>query len=138
MMGWRLIQILLLLGLLGGCGYDVGNSAQPGPGPEPENRAPVWADGLVTLEVCQDKPFMIDLEKYVSDPDGDSLSFSTEGLPPWATISNEGNFFGASIGVQIHVFYELTITASDQEFDVPKAIQVKIIHLVPNQSQPLF
>jgi len=114
-------------GLLIGCGAgpnsrtgnDVGNSMV--------NSAPVWNDDEFEIKVCLDKPFNINLDKYVKDPDGDKLTFSAEGLPPWVAVAEGGTFFGAPMGVHIFSEYEIEVTASDGKLESSAQITVKIV-----------
>lgn len=67
----------------GGGGTDVPVAASPPSAPVPANRAPT-----IRVENIRDARVgaAYTVSPQASDPDGDSLRYSAENLPPWATI----------------------------------------------------
>ena len=71
--------------VVGGCygGPEPKGLPQAGnqPPPPPGNRAPVWQT-VPTITFTQGVPSNISIAGYVSDPDGDALTISMNGLLP--------------------------------------------------------
>ena len=82
---------------VGGCyggpepkGSPQAGNQPPPPPPPPGNRAPVWQT-VPTITFTQGIPSNISIAGYASDPDGDALTISMNGLLPAGVTFDAAN-----------------------------------------------
>lgn len=109
---------LLILAAFGaGCAGETNTNGNPPPGPPspppppPVNNAPSIS-GSPTLDVVQGTPYSF--TPTASDPDGDSLSFSISGQPPWTMFDGStGTLDGTPGQVDVRIHPDIVISVSD-------------------------
>lgn len=110
---------------LAACGGDDGGSS-PGTGgqsnnpppttgtPPPSSNARPTIDGQPISTVLVGEAY--DFRPSASDSDGDTLTFSANGLPAWATFDERtGRIFGTPNAEDVATYSGITITVSDGE-----------------------
>ena len=79
----------------------------------PENQAPVIS-GVPAGSVVADAAYAF--TPSASDPDGDSLSFSVENLPSWASFDSQtGTISGTPLEADVGVYANVSVSVSDGE-----------------------
>lgn len=104
--GWLMNGALLLLAACGG------NSGDGGAGEQiPQNRAPSISGSPQTVVTEGDQ---YAFTPSATDPDGDQLSFSISGQPPWSTFDNQtGALQGVPVQSDVGIYPDIVISASD-------------------------
>lgn len=70
---------------------------------------------------------------FSEDPDGDSISFSADGLPVGLVIEQvTGNITGSTDVVGGHI---INVTASDGEYDVSAEVFLTVLNSIPEEEQ---
>ena len=81
---------------------------------EATNDGPVVSSDITDSTATEDSAFSLDVSGNFSDVDGDSLSFSADGLPDWASIDAEtGEITGTPPNDTTDGSFEVTVTADD-------------------------
>jgi len=127
----RAVLLLSALGFIHGCGGGGGGGAStassgnpgtpsvpaPAPGSEPAptpapagNSAPTITAANSTARVGS----AFNLQPAASDADGDSLTFTAENLPPWASIdANTGKISGTPAAADVGEYESISIAVAD-------------------------
>lgn len=104
--GWLMNGALLLLAACGGSSADGGAGGQT-----PQNRAPTISGSPPTVVTDGDQ---YAFTPSASDPDGDQLSFSISGQPPWTIFDDQtGTLQGVPGQNDVGVYSDIVISASD-------------------------
>ncbi len=98
----------------GGGGSDAGaqgGSPAPAPAPTSNNRAPTIS-GAAAAFAQIDMPY--EFQPAATDPDGDTLTFSAENLPPWVSFdSGTGRLSGTPTSDDVGEYESITISVAD-------------------------
>lgn len=75
-----------------------------------------------------DETDVVSLQLSAFDPDGDGLSYGASGLPPGLTIDSATGLISGSLDYESAGDYEVTISASDQQFPVTEKFLWRIVN----------
>src|SRR5690606_12737942 len=103
----------------GGSGSPSSANQDGAPRPLPVPPSPSTANSPPSITGQPDGTVLVN-ERYtfqpaVSDPDGDSLTFTAEGLPDWLSLdSSTGRLSGTPTSADVGSYQGIVITVSDQ------------------------
>lgn len=104
---------LPLLLILGGCltaGGEVDGEGNPSPGPDGNSAPIITGNPATAITIGHVYTFV----PSASDPDSDTLSFTVQNLPSWASFdSTTGRISGQPLLGSAGSYSDITITASD-------------------------
>ena len=96
------------------------------------NDAPLFSGPILLQNASFNVPFVFDSSTFFADPDNDTLTFDTDGLPDGLSISIDGSITGNPTGVAFtNSPYMVTITVQD-----PSAESVSSNQFVFNIDDP--
>ena len=107
--------ILLATFVLPGCNEDSGSEPAPPTSPDDSgggNNAPtITGTSPSSVKLGEDYSF----QPEASDPDGDTLTFSVEGKPDWASFDSSNGALSGTPEAGDEGTYDISISASDGE-----------------------
>lgn len=107
----KLVVLGLAVSALVACGGGSEESAQTAPGTGGPNRAPTIS-GSPPTQVAAGSPYSF--TPQASDPDGDSVTFSVQNRPSWASFnSTTGRLSGTPSSGDIGTYANVSISVSD-------------------------